>query len=159
MEDERMIGSHQLESAVFIDKSALTAYMDPDNPNYHKASSFFLELDDLDRTFITTNQIIFSVNQWLRDNFGYIYADYFLNIIDKSVQKEKLWIIAGNSELENKARQFLLQCSEYEITLEEALNAIVITDYQLHRIFTFNKKYAFLSKMNEHIKVIPSSLW
>lgn len=149
----------ELQNTVFLDKSALMAYMDPDNPYYHKASSYFLELDDLDRSFITTNHVIFTVHQWLRDKFGYIYADYYLNIIDKAAQKGKLLVIPGTPELEHKSRQFLLQCSEYEITLEEALNAIVIADYHIKRIFTFNKKYEFLTKMNEQIKVIPSISW
>lgn len=146
-------------NAVFLDKSALIAFMDPDNLYYPKARSLFLELDDLDRSFITSNHIIFTVHQWLSDNYGYLHAECFLNIIDKTVQKGKLTTIAGSLELENKSREFLLQFSEHQITLEEALIASVMSNYQIERIFTFNKNISFLSEMNNQIKVIPSNLW
>lgn len=145
--------------SVFLDKSAFIAYMDSDHPNYHKASSFFLELDDLDRFFITTNPIIFTVHQYLRDTYGYTHADFYLNIIDKAVQKRKLTIIPGSSELENKSRELLMQYSKYQITLEEALIAIVMSNYQIKRIFTFNRNFSFLSEMDHQIKMIPSNFW
>lgn len=144
---------------VFLDKSALIAYMDPENPNYPKANSFFTELDDLDRNFITTNHIIFTVHQWMSDHHGYVLADCYLNIIDKAVQQGKLFTIPGSLELENKARELLFQYSEFQITLEEALIAIVMSIYQIKRIFTFNRKNSFLSELDREIKVIPSHFW
>ena len=145
-----------LDNSVFIDKSAFQAYINPDDPNHEKAYTYFLELDDLDRRFTTTNVVIFSIHQWLRDQFGYMYAEFFLNVVDKSVHKGKLSIIPGTPELEERARQFLLQCADYEITLEEALNAVVVSDYRIRRILTFNPKYSIMQKMDANVRTIPT---
>lgn len=59
------------QQSVFLDDTALTAYMNPNDPRYMKARSLFLDLDDLERHLVTTNYIIFDTHQWLRDDYGY----------------------------------------------------------------------------------------
>ncbi len=152
-----MLSTDEAQNMIFLDKSALIAYMDPDHPNYRRASSFMIELDDLDRSFVTSNAIVFSIHQWLRDTYGYVHAEFYLNILDKAEQTGKLFIIPGSAELEIQSREALLQYAEYQINLEEALIAAMMNAYRINRIFTFNKKHMFLMRMNPQIKVIPSA--
>lgn len=144
-----------LQQSVFVDRSAWMAYMDPGHPYYHRARTYFRELDDLDRSFVTTNQVVFALHQWLRDRYGYMHASYFLNVIDKSVHKNRLRVILGDPRYEAQAKQLIEQHDKYEISLEEALNAVVISDYEIRRVFTFNQKYAFLTRLHDNIRIFP----
>lgn len=145
-----------LSDSVFLDQSAFIAYINPDDSNHEIACNYFLELDDLDRNFATTNLVVFTIHQWLRDHFGYEFAEFYLNVIDKSVHTGKLSIIPSSAQLEERARQFLLKCADYEITLEEAFNLVVISDYEIRRIFSFNRRYHLLEQINAKYRVIPT---
>ncbi|MBP1995249.1 type II toxin-antitoxin system VapC family toxin [Paenibacillus eucommiae] len=144
------------QHAVFVDETALIAFMNPEDPRYTKARSLFLDLHDLERNFMTTNSIIFDVHDWLRNEYGYTKAEFFLNVMDKAVSKGKLAVIAGDTEFEKDARRLLMERPELEFSLSEALTAIVMATYHTTRIFTFNSNFIMLLNMNKQIKVIPS---
>ncbi|MEB3102777.1 type II toxin-antitoxin system VapC family toxin [Ferviditalea candida] len=144
--------------SVFLDDTALKAFMNPDDPSYIKARNLFLELDDLDRQLVTTNYVIFDTHQWLRDHYGYTSADYFLNTIEKSVSKDKLAVISGNPEFERKARQLLIERPDCGFSLNEALTAVVLITYQIKRIFTFNPGFSLIPHLDGEIKPIPGIL-
>ncbi|CAG7642606.1 type II toxin-antitoxin system VapC family toxin [Paenibacillus allorhizosphaerae] len=142
--------------AIFLEQSALTAFMNPEDPYYLKARSLFFDLDDMDRQLVTTNNVLFDTHQWLRNHFDYADAQFFLNTMDKAVQKGVLTVISGRPELEQEAKRLILEFPNYQFSLTEALIAVVMLTYQMKRIFTFNPNYAFLSKLDREIKVIPS---
>jgi predicted nucleic acid-binding protein len=146
------------QDSIFVDETALMAFMNPDNPHYVKARSLFLDLNDLERNFITTNSIIFDVHQWLRNEYGYTQAEFFLNVMDKSVSTGKLSVISGESEFESESRRLLMDRPELRFSLSEALTAVVMSSCQIKRIFTFNTNFIMLINLNREIKVIPSSL-
>jgi predicted nucleic acid-binding protein len=145
------------KESIFLDETALMAFMNPDDPRYVKARSLFLDLHDLERSFITTNSIIFDVHQWLRNEYGYTQAEFFLNVIDKTVSSGKLAIISGGSEFESESRRLLLERPELRFSLSEAFTAVIMSSYQINRIFTFNPNFIMLANLNRAIKMIPSS--
>lgn len=149
--------SIEFQQAVFLDESALMAYMNPDDPNYSKARSFIMDMEDLDRPFISTSHLIFDLHEWLRDHHGYAHAEFFLDVIERSVRQGKLTLISGNSELEQEAKNFLQQCPEFRFSLREATTAVVMLTYQIRRIFTFNRSYLRLPTLNQDIRVIPTA--
>jgi len=144
--------------AVFIDETAFSAFMDPDHPRYTKARSFFMDLDDLDRHFVCTNYVIFHTHQWLRDRHGYEHATFFLDTIEKTVDKGRMSVLPGSAEIERQSRQLLKDHPELQYTLNEAVTAVVLSTYQIDRIFTFNPGFMLLQKIIPGMKVIPSSL-
>jgi predicted nucleic acid-binding protein len=145
------------KESIFLDETALMAFMNPDDPRYVKARSLFLDLHDLERSFITTNSIIFDVHQWLRNEYGYTQAEFFLNVIDKTVSSGKLAIISGGSEFESESRRLLLERPELRFSLSEAFTSVIMSSYQINRIFTFNPNFIMLANLNRAIKMIPSS--
>ncbi|TBL70262.1 type II toxin-antitoxin system VapC family toxin [Paenibacillus thalictri] len=144
------------KQSVFIDETALTAFMNPNDPHYLKARTLFLDLDDLERDFITTNSIVFEVHRWLRNGFDYALADFFLNVVEKAASRGKLLIIPGGPEWEQEARQLLIDRPELQYSLNEALTAVVMSAYGIKRIFTFNPNHSALKNMDKEMKIIPS---
>jgi predicted nucleic acid-binding protein len=155
MENHQAWEAHQ--DSIFVDETALMAFMNPDHPHYVKARSLFLDLHDLERNFITTNSIIFDIHQWLRNEYGYTQAEFFLNVMDKSVSAGKLSVISGESEFESESKRLLMDRPELRFSLSEALTAVVMSSYQIKRIFTFNTNFIMLINLNREIKVIPST--
>jgi len=143
---------------IFVDRTAFTAFMDPDDPYYVKARTLFLDLDDLDRSLITTNYVVFDTHQWLKSNFSFQQAQFFLETIEQAVRNGNLTVISGSPEFENESKRLIMDCPDLQLSLSEALTAVVMITYQIRRIFTFNPSYVFLPKMDPGIKVIPS-LW
>ncbi|MNI08104.1 hypothetical protein D3C73_611280 [compost metagenome] len=146
-----------IQDAIFIDDSALLAFMNPENPRYVKARSLFLDLHDLERHYVTTNSIIFDIHDLLRNHYGYQQAEFFLSAIDKAVSAGKLVIISGGTEFETESRRLLLDHPELRFSLSEALTAVVMSYYQITRIFTFNANFSMLASLDKNMKVIPSS--
>jgi predicted nucleic acid-binding protein len=146
------------QTAVFVDLSAFTSFMDPNDPFYAKARSFFLDLDDLDRPLITTNYVIIETHQWLRNNYGYEHAQLFLESIEQAITKDMLTILSGSPEFEHESKRLLTDCPDLQLSLSEALTAVVLITYRMKRIFTFNPSYAFLSRLDAGIRVMPS-MW
>ncbi|TVY11460.1 type II toxin-antitoxin system VapC family toxin [Paenibacillus cremeus] len=142
--------------AIFLEQTALTAFMNPNDPYYLKARALFFELDDMDRHLVTTNYVLFDTHQWLRNHFDYADAQVFLNTMDKAVQQGVLTVLSGRPELEQESKRLILDFPSYQFSLTEALTAVVMLSYQMKRIFTFNPNYTFLSKLDRDIKVIPS---
>lgn len=141
---------------VFVEQSAFIAFMDPTHPHYHRARSFFMDLDDLERHMVTTNYVVFDTHEWLRNEHHYKQAEYFLDVIEQSVAQEKLTIIPGSSELEQQAKSFLSKHSHYEFSLGEAATSVALLHYNIERIFTFNPVYRSLQNLNPDLKIIPS---
>lgn len=141
---------------VFIDESAFAAFLNPTDPHYIRARSVFLDLDDLDREFVTTNSIVFNVHEWLNNDYGYELADFFLNTVEKTVSCGRLSIIPGSSELEQESRRLLLERPELQYSLTEALTAVVMTGYGIKRIFTFNSQLERLRGLDPNIKLLPT---
>lgn len=146
------------QQAVFIEETALVTFMDPENPHYAKARSFFMDLDDLERHFVTTNYVIFGTHGWLRDRHGYAHAEFFLDTMEKTAEKGKLTIIPGNQDLEREAKRLLSQHPEFQFSLGEAMTAIVLLSFRIERIFTFNPIYFMLQNIYPDLKIIPSTI-
>jgi predicted nucleic acid-binding protein len=144
------------QQAVFVDQSAFASFMDVNDPNYDKARSFFLELDDLDRPLVTTNYAIIETHQWLRNRHGYEHAQFFLEKVEQAITKKSLLLISGSTEFEQESKRLLTDCPDLQLSLSEALTAVVLITYRMKRIFTFNPSYAFLSKLDAGIRVMPS---
>ncbi|WJH35134.1 hypothetical protein N6H14_03240 [Paenibacillus sp. CC-CFT747] len=145
------------EQSVFLDDTSLKSFMNPDHEHYVKARSFFLDLDDLDRTFVTTSYIVFDTHDWLRNNFGYTQAEFFLNTIEKAISRGKIEVISGNERLEQEAKKLLLQFPDCQFSLGEAVTAVVMLTYRIKRIFTFNRNFQSLTNLYDQIKIIPST--
>ncbi|NOV02293.1 hypothetical protein [Paenibacillus planticolens] len=146
-----------IQEAIFLDETALAALMNPENPRYAKARSLFLDLHDLERNYVTTNSIIFDLHEWLRNEYSYEQAEYFLNAIDKAVSKGKLALISGGSEIEIESRRLLIDRPELRFSLSEAYTAVTMSYYQVNRIFTFNRNFLMLTNLDKNIRLIPSS--
>ncbi|MCS7461969.1 hypothetical protein N0M98_17670 [Paenibacillus doosanensis] len=142
--------------AVFLDRTAFMAFMNPHDPYYSKARTLFLDLDDLDRALVTTNYVIFDTHQWLRNQYGFQQAQFFLETVDQAVHKGTLAIISGSPEFEQESKRLLTDCPDLQLSLNEAVTAVVMLTYQIKRIFTFNPSYAFLPKLDSAIKIMPS---
>ncbi|MFD0679860.1 MULTISPECIES: type II toxin-antitoxin system VapC family toxin [unclassified Paenibacillus] len=147
-----------LDQAVFVDQSALTSFMDPQASYYSKARSIFIDLDDLDRNLVTTNYVLFDTHQWLRNSYGFEHAQFFLDTMETATAQSKLTVISGRPEFENESKRLIMDCPDLQLSLSEAVTAVVMITYQIKRIFTFNPSYAFLPKLDSRIKVLPS-LW
>jgi predicted nucleic acid-binding protein len=129
--------------------------MNSQDPYYAKARSLFLDLNDLERSFVTTNSIIFDLHEWLRNDYGYEQADYFLSAIDKAMTKDKLEVIPSGPEFEGESRRLLIDRPELRFSLSEALTAVTLSYYQIKRIFTFNRNFIMLSNLEKDIRIIP----
>lgn len=147
-----------LQQDIFLEQSALMAFMNPEDPYYLKARTIFFDMYDLDRRLATTNYVIFETHQWLRNHFDYADAQFFLNTIDKSVQQGVLTVIPGGPELEQESKRLILDFPKSQLSLNEAMTAVVMLSYQLKRIFTFNPNYAFLPTLDREIRLLPS-MW
>ncbi|MFD0693437.1 type II toxin-antitoxin system VapC family toxin [Paenibacillus sp. GCM10027628] len=145
-----------IQDAIFLDETALVAFMNPEDPHYAKARSLFLDLHDLERDYVTTNSIIFDLHEWLRNEYGYQQAEYFLSAIDKAASKGKLAIISSSPEFEGESRRLLLDRPELRFSLSEAFTAVTMTYYQVKRIFTFNRNFMMLANLDKDIRIIPS---
>jgi len=145
-----------IQDAVFLDETALAAFMNPDDPCYAKARSMFLDLHDLERHYVTTNSIIFDLHEWLRNEYSYQQAEYFLSAIDKAVSTGKLVLISSSPEFEMESRRLLLDRPELRFSLSEAFTAVTMSYYQVKRIFTFNRNFKMLNQLDKHIRMIPS---
>jgi predicted nucleic acid-binding protein len=145
-----------LQEAIFLDETALAALMNPEDSRYAKARSLFLDLHDLERNFVTTNSIIFDLHEWLRNEYSYQMAEFFLNAMDKAEGKGKLAIISSGPELEGESRRLLMDRPELRFSLSEAFTAVAMTYYQVRRIFTFNRNFMMLANLDKDIKIIPS---
>lgn len=146
-----------IQNAIFLDETALAALMNPEDPYYAKARSLFLDLHDLERNYMTTNSIIFDLHEWLRNEYSYELAEYFLNAIDKAVSTGKLAVITSGSEFEGESRRLLMDRPELRFSLSEAFTAVTMSYYQVKRIFTFNRNFLMLSNLDKDIRIIPSS--
>lgn len=144
------------QQAVFLDDTAFISFMNSEDPRYTKARALFLDLHDLERTFVTTNSIIFDVHDWLRNDYGYSQAEFFLNVIDKATGIGKLIVIPGGSEFEAESRRLLIDRPELHFSLSEAFIAVVMVAYQIKRIFSFNSNFVMLANLNQGMKLIPS---
>ncbi|MDR6550279.1 hypothetical protein [Paenibacillus qinlingensis] len=146
-----------IQDAIFLDETALAALMNPEDPHYAKARSLFLDLHDLERNYTTTNSIIFNLHEWLRNEYGYEQAEYFLSAIDKSVSKGKLVVISSGQEFEGESRRLLIDRPELRFSLSEAFTAVTMSYYQVKRIFTFNPNFIMLVNLDKEFRVIPSN--
>lgn len=146
-----------IQNAIFLDESALVALMYPEDSRYAKARALFLDLYDLERNYITTNSIIFDLHEWLRNDYSYEQADYFLNAIDKAVSKGKLAVVSSGPEFEGESRRLLMERPELRFSLSEAFTAVTMSYYQVKRIFTFNRNFMMLANLDKDIRVIPSN--
>ncbi|MCY9667269.1 hypothetical protein M5X11_20470 [Paenibacillus alginolyticus] len=146
-----------IQDAIFLDETALAALMNPEDPHYSKARSLFLDLHDLERNYITTNSIIFDLHQWLRNEYSYQKAEYFLNAIDKAVSKGKLSLVSSGPEFEGESRRLLMDRPELRFSLSEAFTAVTMSYYQVKRIFTFNRNFIMLANLDKDIRIIPSN--
>lgn len=146
-----------IQDAIFLDETALAAFMNPEDPHYSKARSLFLDLHDLERNYMTTNSIIFDLHEWLRNEYGYEQAEYFLNAIDKAVSKGKLAVISSAPEFEEESRRLLMDRPELRFSLSEAFTAVTMSYYQVKRIFTFNRNFLMLANLDKDFRIIPSN--
>ncbi|MBD0382878.1 hypothetical protein [Paenibacillus sedimenti] len=146
-----------IQDAIFLDETALAALMNPEDLHYAKARSLFLDLYDLERNYVTTNSIIFDLHEWLRNEYSYQQAEYFLNAIDKAVSKGKLAVISSDPELEGESRRLLIDRPELRFSLSEAFTAVTMSYYQVKRIFTFNRNFMMLANLDKDIRIIPSN--
>lgn len=146
-----------IQDAIFLDETALAALMNPEDPHYAKARSLFLDLHDLERNYITTNSIIFDLHQWLRNEYSYQKAEYFLNAIDKAVSKGKLSLVSSGPEFEGESRRLLMDRPRLRFSLSEAFTAVTMSYYQVKRIFTFNRNFIMLANLDKDIRIIPSN--
>ncbi|MCA0754217.1 hypothetical protein KP806_04100 [Paenibacillus sp. N4] len=146
-----------IQDTIFLDETALAALMNPDDPRHLKARSLFLDMHDLERNYVTTNSIIFDLHQWLRNEYSYQQAQYFLNAIDKAVSKGKLEIISCGPEFEGESRRLLIDRPELRFSLSEAFTAVTMSYYQVKRIFTFNRNFMMLVNLDKEIRIIPSN--
>lgn len=145
-----------VQHAIFLDETALAAFMNPDDSRYGKARSLFLDLHDLERRFVTTNSIIFDLHEWLCNEYGYQQAEFFLNAVDKAVSKGKLAVISSGPEFEAESRRLLIERPELRFSLGEAFTAVIMTYYQIKRIFTFNRNFVMLANLDKDVRIIPS---
>lgn len=145
-----------LEDTVFLDKPALAAFMNPEDPKYAKARTYFVEMEDLGRAFSTSNLVLYELHRWLRNEYSYALAEMFLQTTDEAVRCGKLHVIAVSEQIEQDARQLLSRFPEYELSLDEAVTAVVILSNNIRRVFTFNLSLLALSNIDSHIKIIPS---
>ena len=143
--------------AVFLDQTALTSLMDEQQAHHNQARAIFMDLDDLERPLITTNYVVFETHQWLRNQFGFDHAQFFLDIIDQAAAKGIIKIIPGSTELEQESKQLISSYPDLRLSLSEALTAVVMLSYQVKRIFTFNRNYGFLPTLDADIKIMPSA--
>ncbi|CAH1200154.1 hypothetical protein PAECIP111891_01506 [Paenibacillus allorhizoplanae] len=145
-----------IQDAIFLDETALAALMNPEDPRYNKARSMFLDLHDLERNYMTTNSIVFDLHEWLRNEYSYEQAEYFLKAIEKAVSKGKLAVISSGPEFEGESRRLLMDRPELRFSLSEALTAVTMSYYQVKRIFTFNRNFMMLANLDKDIRIIPS---
>lgn len=144
------------QQAVFLEQSAWMAFMNPEDPYYLQARTVFYEMHDLERPLTTTNYVVFETHQWLRNQHDYADAQMFLNTVDKAVKQNVLTLVPGGPELELDAKRLLMEYPDCRLSLNEALNAVVLLHYRMKRIFTFNPNYAFLSRLDREIRMFPS---
>jgi predicted nucleic acid-binding protein len=144
--------------SVFVDKTAFIPFMNPEHPRYLKARSLFLELDDLERPLVTSNLVIFDIHEWLRNEIGYEHAQFFMNTVNKAVQKEILSLIPVYEKLEEEAKVLLLDHPDFEFSMVEALTVTGMKKHNIYRIFSFNPRFRNLTELQPEIKVIPSSI-
>ncbi|WP_138754775.1 type II toxin-antitoxin system VapC family toxin [Paenibacillus sinopodophylli] len=145
-----------IQDTIFLDSTALAALMNADDPRYAKARSIFLDLHDMERNYVTTSSIIFELHEWLRTEYSYQQAEYFLKAMDKTVSKGRLAVISSSQEFDGETRRLLIDRPELHFSLSEAFTAVTMSYYQIKRIFTFNRNYMMLANLDKDIRIIPT---
>jgi len=143
-------------NAVFVDDTALKAFMDPTHGQHARARSFFLDLDDVERDFVSTSYIVFETHEWLGNHYGPGPAETFLAAIEQAMTEGKLFLISGNEQLEREAQNLLDGCPQLRLTFGEAVTTVVVLAYRIGRLFTFNRSFAVLAELQPSLRLIPS---
>ncbi|WP_438434645.1 type II toxin-antitoxin system VapC family toxin [Gorillibacterium sp. sgz500922] len=143
-------------NAVFVDDTAFKAFMDPTHGQHGRARSFFLDLDDLERDFVSTSYIVFDTHEWLSNHYGPGPAEAFLGAVEQAMTMGKLSLISGNDQLEREARNLLAGCPQLGLTFAEAVTSVVILAYRINRLFTFNRSFAALAELQPALRLLPS---
>jgi predicted nucleic acid-binding protein len=144
------------KGAIFIDRSAFSVYMNEEHPFHRKASSYFFEMDDLERPLVTVNLIIYELHEWLLDNAGYDHAQFFLNCIQKAEKNKALTVIPVDEEIETEAVRLMIEKPEYELTFLRACALTVMNMFDIKRIFSFDPYYNGISKEYITFQTVPS---
>lgn len=144
------------QNAIFLDETALRAFMDPNDEKHERARELFVDLDDLERDFVSTSYIVFETHEWLRNHFGEGPAETFLDVMEEAMSRGKLSLISGNEQLEQEANNLLNGCPQFGFSFGEAVNAVVVLAYQIRRIFSFNRHYESLVELQPGLRLIPS---
>ncbi|MEW9668604.1 type II toxin-antitoxin system VapC family toxin [Ammoniphilus sp. 3BR4] len=144
------------EKSVFLDRSALAAFMDSTHPLHQKAVHFFFGLDDLQQPLITLNLTIYEMHEWLRNQVGFQQAHFFLNVIKRAEQAKVLTIIPIDDAIEQEALNLMLEHPEYEFTYLEACTFTVIHELGVYRIFSLDPNVKRIAQAWPEVQIVPT---
>ncbi len=156
IETEQMELPYPQEKSVFLDRSALEAFMDPSHPFFRKAAAFFYGLDDFKQPLITLNLIIYELHERVREQAGPEQAQFFINAIKRAEQVRVLTIISVDESIEQEAARLMLEHQGDGLSFLEACTLIVMNDLGIQRLFSFSDQWAHISREWTNLQIVPS---
>ncbi|WP_134702083.1 type II toxin-antitoxin system VapC family toxin [Ammoniphilus sp. YIM 78166] len=145
------------EQAVFLDRSALEAFMNPSHPFYRRAASFFYGLDDFKQPLVTINLMIYELHERIREQAGPEQAQFFINVMKRAEQVGVLRVIAVNESIEQEAARLMLEHHEDGLSFLEACTLVVMHDLGIQRLFSFSSQWNRISLDWSHLQIVPTS--
>lgn len=144
------------EKSVFLDRSALAAFMDKAHPFHQKAVQFFFGLDDLQQPLVTLNLTVYEIHEWLRNHVSFQQAQFFLNVIKRAEQASVLTVIPVDDAIEQEALSLMIEHPEYEFTYLEACTFTVIHELGVYRIFSLDPNFKRIAQAWPEVQIVPT---
>lgn len=144
------------EKAVFLDRSALEAFMDPSHPFFRKAAAFFYGLDDFKQPLITINLMIYELHERIREQAGPEQAQFFINVIKKAEQTGVLTVVSVDASIEQEAARLMLEYQEEGLSFLEACTLVVVHDLGIQRLFSFSNQWTRISLDWSYLQIVPT---
>jgi len=119
---------------LFIDTGAWIALVVESDHFHNKARTFMESLDSAMKR-CTSSYVISETYTWLRYREGFIYADNFLDIINRSNANGVLDIIIGDRDTLELGEQLLSDFSDQRLSYVDAISMAMMKKEQISKVF------------------------
>lgn len=132
------------QDKLFIDTGAWIALIVKKDQFHTVASNYYKNLYPSVKR-ITSSYVIGETYTWLRCREGFLYANRFLNIIEKSKKHGFLHVILENQEILERAEQFLRDYQDQKLSYTDAVSMAIMKKEQIQKAFGFDKHFYILN--------------
>ncbi|MFA1820318.1 type II toxin-antitoxin system VapC family toxin [Virgibacillus oceani] len=122
---------------LFIDTGAWIALVMETDHFHNKARTFMENLDSSMKRF-TSSYVISEIYTWLRYREGFIYADNFLDIINRSKASGALDVLIEDRDALEMGGQLLKDFSDQRFSYVDATSMAMMKKERISKVFGFD---------------------